>query len=110
METLRGTHLPIPRALSRGEEEFAFHCRVNGLTPEREYVFHATRKWRIDFCWPDRKLAVEIESSVHRIKGRFATDMDKYNALQKEGWTLLRYTAKMVTAGTAINDVLEMLR
>jgi very-short-patch-repair endonuclease len=97
------------KVLSRGEEEFAFHCQVEKLTPEREYMFHPTRKWRIDFAWPDRMLAVEIESSVHRIKGRFAGDIDKYNALQKDGWTLLRYTAKMVHAGTAINDVLEIL-
>ena len=55
-------------------------------------------------------MAVEIESSVHRIKGRFASDLDKYNALQKDGWTLLRYTAKMVKAGTAINDILEILK
>ena len=99
----------IPKALSRGEEAFALHCRVNGLTPVREYCFHLTRKWRIDFAWPDRKLAVEIESSVHRIKSRFAGDLDKYNALQKQGWTLLRYTAKMVDSGEAINDVLTIV-
>jgi hypothetical protein len=100
----------IPRPPSRGEEEFALHCKVYGLTPEREYVFHATRKWRIDFCWPDRKLAVEIESSVHRIKGRFSRDMEKYNAIQLAGLMLLRFTAKDVKAGTAIDTVLEMLR
>ena len=99
----------MPKKLSRGEETFAFHCKVNGLTPEREYCFHLTRKWRIDFAWPDRKLAVEIESSVHRIKSRFAGDLDKYNQLNKQGWMLLRYTAKMVDSGEAINDILEML-
>jgi len=100
----------IPKKLSVGEETFALHCRVHNLTPVREFHFDPVRKWRIDFAWPDRKLAVEIESSVHRIKGRFSRDIDKYNALEKSGWTLLRYTAKMVTAGIAINDVLEWLK
>lgn len=102
--------MTIPKALSRGEETFDLHCRVNGLTPDREFMFHPSRKWRIDFAWPDRKLAVEIESSVHRIKSRFAGDLDKYNALNRAGWMLLRYTSKMVTAGDAINDVLEILK
>jgi very-short-patch-repair endonuclease len=101
--------MKMPKDLSRGEEAFAFHCKVNGLTPEREYLFHPTRKWRIDFAWPDRKLAVEIESSVHRIQSRFAADLDKYNELQKAGWTLLRYTARMVEAGKPIREVMEML-
>jgi len=95
----------LPKPGSVGEEEFALHCRIYHLEPEREYQFDPVRKWRIDFAWPERKLAVEIESSVHRIKSRFASDLDKYNAMQKAGWTLLRYTAKMVHAGTAIDDV-----
>jgi very-short-patch-repair endonuclease len=102
--------MAIPRPLSRGEEEFWLHCRVQGLTPEREYLFHPLRKWRLDFAWPDLKLAVEIESSVHRIKSRFASDLDKYNALQRARWMLLRYTARMVASGQAINEVLEVLK
>lgn len=103
----------IPMAVSRGEALFDLHCRarlhpVN--QPKREFHFDATRKWRIDFAWPERKLAVEIESSVHRIKGRFARDMEKYNELQRQGWMLLRFTAKMVKDGTAIRDVEEALR
>jgi hypothetical protein len=71
----QGSISRIPRAESPGECEFALHCRIYKLTPEREYQFDSSRKWRIDFAWPDRKLAVEIESSVHRIKGRFASDI-----------------------------------
>jgi hypothetical protein len=28
---------------------------------QMEYLFHPERKWRIDYCWPEQKLAVEIE-------------------------------------------------
>lgn len=96
----------IPHPLSRGEETFAFHCRVHGLSPVREFVFHPTRKWRLDFCWPHLKLAVEIEGGVHRIKGRFKSDLAKYNALALDGWRLLRYSPKMVESGEAINEVM----
>jgi very-short-patch-repair endonuclease len=96
--------------MSRGEETFALHCRLE-LThqPEREFKFHPTRGWRVDFAWPDRKLAVEIESSVHRIKNRFASDIPKYNALALGDWTLLRFTAKMVDSAEAIDTVKAFL-
>jgi very-short-patch-repair endonuclease len=99
----------IPRAPSVGEETFAFHCKLKGLFPVREYLFHPERKWRIDFAWPHLKFAVEVESSVHRIRQRFAGDLDKYNALNLEGWTLLRYTRQMIESGQAINEILPAL-
>jgi very-short-patch-repair endonuclease len=101
-----------PKIPSRGEQAFELHCQVKlhpVNQPVREHVFHPTRKWRIDFAWPHIKLAVEIESSVHRIKSRFASDIPKYNELQKRGWVLLRYTRQMVESGTAINDVIEVM-
>ena len=103
----------LPKALSVGEETFHLHCqaRLHPVNqPVREFVFHPKRLWRIDFAWPERKLAVEIDSSVHRIKARFASDIEKHNALNMAGWTLLRYTARMVKAGTAIEDVEAALR
>ena len=98
-----------PHPGSVGEEEFALHCRVHKLTPEREYKFHPTRLWRIDFAWPDIKFAVEIESSVHRIKSRFSSDLEKYNALQRDGWMLMRYTAHHVKTGKPILEVVDIL-
>lgn len=96
---------PIPKAESQGEALFALHCQVHKLTPVREYVFHPSRKWRLDFAWPELKFAVEIESSVHRIKNRFRSDLEKYNALIAGGWTLLRYTRRMVETGAPILEV-----
>jgi hypothetical protein len=106
---------PIPKALSPGEEAFALHCReefhpVN--QPVREYVFAPPRKWRFDFYFPKNKLAVEIEGGYggRHQRGGFQKDMEKYNAAAKMGITVLRYTTRMVTDGTAINDVLEILK
>jgi hypothetical protein len=50
----------IPKELSEGEELFALHCLLNGLTPEREYEFCEGRKFRADFAFPRHKLLVEI--------------------------------------------------
>lgn len=61
-----------------------------------EYKFHLFREWRLDFAWPDVKVAVEVESSVHRTKGRFETDIPKYNALASEGWSLFRCTRNIL--------------
>lgn len=64
--------------------------------PEQEYRFHPTRKWRVDFAWPDYKLAVECEGGIYsqgrhtRVKG-FLDDIEKYNALAESGWRILRF-------------------
>lgn len=99
------------KPLSQSEETFALHCRLElgSRQPIREYIPFPPRKWRLDFAWPERKLAVEIESSVHRIRNRFASDIPKYNRLALEGWTLLRFTRQMVESAEAIDTVKAVL-
>lgn len=63
----------------------------------REYKFHPTRRWRIDYFFPEQKLAVEIEGGVwaygrHNRAASFLKDMDKYNAMALMGIHLLRFT------------------
>ena len=67
------------------ERTFANQIRLAGLPePVAEYRFHATRRWRFDFAYPDLKLAVEIEGGIWR-RGRhnrasgFVRDAEKYN-------------------------------
>lgn len=102
----------IPQALSKGEEAFALHCRAENLHPEREYMFHPTRKWRFDFYFPAHRIAVEIEGGYggrHQRRAGFEGDAYKYNAAARMGILVLRFTTSMVLRGDAINDVLEML-
>lgn len=94
--------------MSAIEEKLALHIRATGLpTPEREVRFHATRKWRFDFAWPSRMLALEIEGGTHR-RGRhtspegFERDCEKYNTAALGGWTVLRVTSDMVRDGRAL--------
>lgn len=104
-----------PKTLSRGEEAFWLHCRIHGLTPEREYCFHLTRKWRFDFCFPTEKIGVEIEGvgrftfGRHQQKDGYTKDLEKYNAATLAGWRVLRYSTEMVESGTAINETLKLL-
>jgi hypothetical protein len=67
--------------------------------PEREHRFHESRRWRVDFAWPEQKVAVEIEGGVfsggrHTRGAGFVADCDKYNALAAAGWRLFRFTEK----------------
>ena len=83
--------------------------------PEREWKFHSTRKWRLDYFWEDRwawpdegidkvwihPVAVEIEGGIY-ISGRhtrgsgFEKDCEKYNEVALQGIVLLRFTGKML--------------
>ncbi len=75
--------------------------------PLREFTFHDTRNWRIDLAWPDRKLALEVDGEVHRIKGRFVADLEKHQALFLAGWRLLRVSTHQVKSGEALRVVEE---
>jgi len=92
----------LPKPLNEAEETFALQCKCYRLDPEREHIFCAGRNWRLDFSWPKLRLAVELEGGVHRIKGRFERDIEKYNTLTMMGWRLLRFTKKMVESGEAL--------
>lgn len=105
----------IPKALSAGEELFALHCTVYGLTPHREHKFQESRKWSFDFAWPAVKLAVEIEGGTTFGKSRhsqgkgFEEDARKYNTAALMGWRVLRFTTEMVKTAEAIDTVREVL-
>ena len=103
----------VPKALSKGEEAFALHCKAEGLSPHREFPF-CSRKWRFDFAFQHEKIAVEIEGGIwsggaHTRGKHFESDAEKYNLAVKMGWRVLRYSTEMVLRGDAINDVLEIL-
>ena len=66
---------------------------------EREYRFHATRKWRFDFAWPVCKVAVEVDGGRWQAGGgRHGSDSDreKINAAVELGWRVLRYSPQQV--------------
>ena len=83
--------------------------------PLREYRFAPPRRWRFDFSWPERFLAVEVEGGSF-IAGRhsrgagFEAYAEKYNEAALIGWRVLRVTPRMVDDGRALALIQRGLR
>jgi hypothetical protein len=117
--------LKVPRAKSAIETMFARQLEDAGLpTPIREFRFHPTRRWQLDFYWPRRMygrqdfrgIAIEVEGQGaggmgrHQRPGGWERDMDKYNAATESGIWLYRVTGRMVRDGRAIELAKRVLR
>lgn len=90
------------RTPSRGavtNANFEYACFIAGIpAPVRELRFHETRRFRFDYAWPDRMLAIEVEGGIWRKGGgahshplNIKRDIEKGNLAQLGGWTVLRY-------------------
>lgn len=114
-EIVEITRKSIPRAASALEERMWWLIRTSRLPlPEREYRFHPVRKWRVDFAWTDRKLAVECEGGSwiigrHQRPLGFEEDCIKYNTAAVMGWRVLRFTKAMIDDGRALVAIQEAL-
>lgn len=72
-------------------------CQFRCLPLYGEYFFHPTRIWRFDWCIPALKIAIEYngimgEKSRHITIDGYSGDMNKINAAQALGWTVLQFT------------------
>lgn len=81
--------------------------------PEHKFALPA-RRWRLDWAWPDHRLALEIEGGVwtngrHTRGSGFLRDMDKYNSLAVHGWRLLRCTPSGLYDGVTIGMIKKCL-
>ena len=80
--------------------------------PVREYRFHPARRWRVDYAWPEHRLAVEIEGGAwiggrHTRGSGFVRDIEKYNSLAVMGWSLLRFTPRQIITGECYGVIKE---
>lgn len=75
-------------------------------TPEKEYQFHPARRWRFDYAWVGRKIAVEIDGGAW-VQGRhnramgFLNDAEKFNEASKLGWRIFHFTPRQLKTGEA---------
>lgn len=77
-------------------------CRVAGLpapVPEYHFALGSGRRWRFDWAWPERLIALEIEGGTfvkgggrHQRREGFVADCQKYNHAALSGWIVLRVT------------------
>ena len=71
-----------------------------------EFRFHPSRRWRFDFAWPDKKLALQIQrrtlSGGRHTSGKgYRADCEKYSNAAIMGWAVIRVTTDMLRDGTA---------
>lgn len=101
--------------MSALEETIAFQLRALRLPkPVREHRFLAGRRFRFDFAWPDRLVALEIDGGVwtagrHTRGAGAVTDAEKYSLAALDGWRVLRATEKQVHSGEAARWVEKIL-
>lgn len=83
--------------------------------PVREYRFYGRRRWRFDFAWPARLIAVEVQGGTwtggahSRGKGQ-RNDCEKLCEALLMGWRVLVFTGGMVNDGSAIGLLEDAFR
>lgn len=82
-------------------DEFKFILKLSKHipAPETEYMFHPTRKWRFDFAWPEKKIAVECDGIIWKAGGgrhNMDSDRDKINNAVIMGWKVLRFSGAQI--------------
>jgi len=97
------------RAVSAQPKESKIERRLDQQLAEsglpaarRNYFFLADRDLELDFAWPDRMLAVEVQGMAHRIKGKFTRDIEKRALAMLAGWRVLEVDGACVRDGRAI--------
>lgn len=96
---------------SRLEATFLLQIKAAGLPlPEQEVVFAPPRKWRFDFLYPDRKLAIELQGGTwigggHSTGQGYQRDCEKANEAALRGIHVLRFTSSDVMTGAALKTL-----
>jgi len=85
---------------SKLEESLAQEIKLHGLpTPERQFKFHPTRKFRADFCFVDQRIIVECDGGLF-IQGRHSRgatqerDHEKRNLATRAGYRVFIFGPK----------------
>lgn len=102
------------------EQTFATHWKLQarGLPPYvEEYRGIPDRKFRFDFAWLDKRVAVECEGGLYGKGGHNSVeginrDCEKYNLATLNGWRVLRLTERSLRVDPVgcIDMVRQLLR
>lgn len=91
----------LPFADARSESAMESEARLvmidYGLPrPELQYTIHGANgeRWRVDFAWPDARVAAEYESvEWHAGRAEMLRDKTRFAGVQETGWTLVPIVA-----------------
>lgn len=100
------------------EAHLMFSIRSHGLPePISQFRPWSARRYRVDFCYPVHKIAIECEGGAflagggaHQRIGRFTSDIEKYNLLALDGYLLLRFHAHHIKSGEAAETIKKALQ
>ena len=90
------------------EDLLAWQIKVAKLPePVREHRFAKPRRWRFDFAWPERMIALEVDGGTwvngrHSRGSGVAADCEKASRAAILGWRVLRVTGDQVKSGEAL--------
>ena len=92
----------------------AQRLRLPAWVEEHQFAVSIGRRWRFDFAWPDRMLAVEIDGGAfsggrHTRGAGFSEDCRKLNAATLLGWRVLRFTGADLddNHGTIVSSAMQ---
>jgi hypothetical protein len=74
---------------------FLAGLRAAGIEdPVCEFRFCPSRKWQMDFAWPERKIALEVNGGLwsggRHTRGSVLKDYEKLNAAHARGWRVFQ--------------------
>ena len=103
--------------------ELAFVAQLTSLRYQwaapgwmREYRFSPPRRWRFDYAYLPRKLAVEIDGSSaggaggHAYTSAREREYEKLNEAALRGWTVLHGTTEQAENGWLLEWVVRFLK
>lgn len=97
--------------------EFLIQLCVAGLPlPQAEVMFAHPRRWRFDWAYPDRSIAIEYQGGNYTGKGGHNTvkglknDYEKFSEAAIRGWMLILIDSGSVRDGRAVTWVERALR
>ncbi|HXI19140.1 MAG TPA: hypothetical protein VNM48_22470 [Chloroflexota bacterium] len=97
-----------PRRSSALELLLDGHLLLMGVPAAvKEHVFAPPRRYRFDRCWPEQRLAVEVEGGVwlaqtgHTSGQGITANCEKSALAAVKGWRLMRVTGNQIKSGEA---------
>ena len=79
-------------------------CVVHGLpVPVAEHRFSPPRRWRWDWAWPDRRIALEVNGGIwtrgkHSRGAGQLRDFEKWSEGAAQGWRVIHVTPAQIHA------------
>ena len=101
------------------EAELSLHLRARKIPHVTQYMFHPTRKWRFDFTFPEKRLAVEVQGVTniqynangkpfiggHQSPQGMKNDLEKFDEAMRLGWNIYLCEQEMVKSGRALQTI-----